>query len=194
MDKLQKILIAAVPIIAQPPPPPPVLQVATQAGILQYLHDAGDSERLLQLLQAPDKPDSPPCPELGGQCITEEWLMSLKDQDSLWHFQYEYMLLISSSGLYKNYRMTAHKLIEMVDALEIPPKLVTKSRYAFSGLEAFCLLCARFRSASNMYSLSMLYDHTQSSISEVVNDLVLYLDEAWEHLLDCDQDHLLCPS
>jgi hypothetical protein len=34
MDKLQKILLAAAPIIAQPPPLPPVLQVATQAGIL----------------------------------------------------------------------------------------------------------------------------------------------------------------
>ena len=44
MDKLQKILLAAAPIIAQPPPLPPVLQVATQAGIIQYLQDAGDSE------------------------------------------------------------------------------------------------------------------------------------------------------
>jgi hypothetical protein len=64
MNKLRKILIAAAPIVAQPPPLPPVLQVATQAGILQYLHDAGDSERLMQLLQALDKPDGPPCPEL----------------------------------------------------------------------------------------------------------------------------------
>jgi hypothetical protein len=87
MNKLQKILIAAAPIIAQPPPLPPVLQVATQAGILQYLHDAGDSERLMQLLQASDKPDGPPHPELGGQRITEEWLMSLKDRDSLWRFR-----------------------------------------------------------------------------------------------------------
>ena len=88
MDKLQKILLAAAPIIAQPPPLPPVLQVATQAGIIQYLQDAGDSERLLHLLQASDKPDGPPRPEQGGQRITEEWLMSLKDQDSLRHFWY----------------------------------------------------------------------------------------------------------
>jgi hypothetical protein len=87
MSKLQKILIAAAPIIAQLPLLSPVLQVATQAGILQYLHDAGDSERLMQLLQASDKPDGPPCPDLGGQCITEEWLMSLKDRDCLWHFR-----------------------------------------------------------------------------------------------------------
>jgi hypothetical protein len=87
MNKLQKILIAAVPIIAHPPPLPPVLQVATQAGILQYLNDAGNSKRLMQLLQASDKPDGPPRPELGGQCITEEWLMSLKDRDCLWRFR-----------------------------------------------------------------------------------------------------------
>ncbi len=90
--------------------------------------------------------------------------------------------------------MTAQELIEMVDGLEIPPKLITNSRYAFTGLEAFCLLCARFRSAGDMYSLSMLYDRTQSSISEVINDLVIHLDDTWEHLLDCDQDHLLHPS
>ena len=64
MNKLQKILIAAAPIIAQPPLLPPVLQVATQAGILQYLHDAGDSKCLMWLLQALDKPDGPPHPEL----------------------------------------------------------------------------------------------------------------------------------
>ena len=88
MDKLQKIMLAAAPIIAQPPPLLPILQVATQAGILQYLHDAGDAKRLMQLLQASDRPDGPPHPKLGGQHITEEWLMSLKDQDSLWHFRY----------------------------------------------------------------------------------------------------------
>jgi hypothetical protein len=44
MNKLQKILIAASPIIAQPPPLTPVLQAAAQAGIVHYLHDAGDSE------------------------------------------------------------------------------------------------------------------------------------------------------
>jgi hypothetical protein len=88
MDKLQKIRLAAAPIIAQPPPLPPVLQVATQAGIIQYLQDAGDSEWLLHLLEASDKPDGLPRPEQGGQCITDEWLMSLKDQDSLWRFRY----------------------------------------------------------------------------------------------------------
>jgi hypothetical protein len=64
MNKLQKILIAAAPIIAQAPLLPPVLQVATQVGILQYLHDAGDSEHLMRLLQALNKPDGPPRPEL----------------------------------------------------------------------------------------------------------------------------------
>jgi nuclease HARBI1 len=40
----------------------------------------------------------------------------------------------------------------------------------------------------------MLYDQAQSAISEVVNELVEYLDEQWEHLLGCDSDHLLHPS
>ena len=50
MDKLQKILLAAAPIIAKPPPLPPVLQVATQADIIQYLQDAGDTQKWESLL------------------------------------------------------------------------------------------------------------------------------------------------
>jgi hypothetical protein len=45
-----------------------------------------------------------------------------------------------------------------------------------------------------MYTLSMLYDRSQSAISECVNELVEYLDERWEHLLGCDEDHLLHPD
>ena len=68
--------------------------------------------------------------------------------------------------------MTARELIEMVDALEIPPKLITNSQYTFTGLEAFCLLCSRFHSVGDMYSLSMLYGSTCLT----------------------DKDHLLRPS
>ena len=91
-------------------------------------------------------------------------------------------------------RMTASEIFEMVEALEIPQKFVTENHYAFSGVEAFCLLCARFRSAGDMYSLAMLYDRSQSSISECVNELVEMLDEEWEHLLGCDEEYLLHPS
>lgn len=89
--------------------------------------------------------------------------------------------------------MTANEIFEMVDALHIQD-ITTRGRYTFPALEAFCLMCARFRSAGDMYTLSILYDRSQSSISQVVNELVEVLDDLWEHLLDCDDQHLLRPS
>jgi nuclease HARBI1 len=90
--------------------------------------------------------------------------------------------------------MTASELFELADALQIPEFLSTKGHYRFTGIEALCLLCAHFCLAGNMYSLAMLYDHSQSAISECINELVEFLDEHWEHLLQCDGEHLLHPS
>ncbi|KAF8219992.1 hypothetical protein L208DRAFT_1426958 [Tricholoma matsutake] len=147
---LSAILLAAAPLLIQPPPTPPLLN--------------------------PSK-DGPPCPEQGGQQITEVWLDSLKDCDCLWRFH-----------------MTASEIYEMIKALEIPDVFVTRTHSKFSVVEAFCLLCAQLCSARDLYALLMLYDRAQSAISEVVNELVVYLDEWWEHLLGCDSDHLLHPS
>jgi hypothetical protein len=55
--------------------------------------------------------------------------------------------------------MTARELIEMVDALEIPPKLITNSRYTFTGLEAFCLLSACFHSAGDRRFKIFFHEH-----------------------------------
>ncbi|KAJ7711834.1 hypothetical protein B0H16DRAFT_1258684, partial [Mycena metata] len=118
-----------------------------------------------------------PRPEQGGHRITEEWLRSLKSRDCLWRF-----------------RMTAEELIDLAAALEIPDEFKTTSRHSFSSVEALCLLCARFRSAGDMYSLAMLYDRAQSAISECINELVEFIDEHWEHLLGCDEEHLLHPT
>jgi nuclease HARBI1 len=82
----------------------------------------------------------------------------------------------------------------MIEALEILAVFVTQTGSKFSAVEAFCLLCARLCLAGDLYALSLLYDWAQSTISEVVNGLVEYLDEQWEHLLGCDSDHLLHPS
>ena len=90
--------------------------------------------------------------------------------------------------------MTASEIYKMIEALEIPDVFVTWTHSKFSMVEAFCLLCAQLHSAGDLYALLMLYDWAQSTISEVVNELVEYLDEKWEHLLGCDSDHLLHPS
>jgi nuclease HARBI1 len=57
----------------------------------------------------------------------------------------------------------------MVEALNIPPRIVTPTRNVFTSVEAFSLLCARFRTAGEMYSLVMQYDRAQSALSEVIN-------------------------
>jgi hypothetical protein len=89
--------------------------------------------------------------------------------------------------------MTASELFEMVDSLGIPEAFATESRHWFTGIEGLCLLCAHFRSAGDMYSLAMLYDGAQSAISECINELVEFLDNRWEHLLQCEDQDLLYP-
>ena len=73
------------------------------------------------------------------------------------------VLVISYNNHNKKARMTARELIEMAGGLEIPNPFVTTSQYAFTGLEAFCLLCARFRSAvSGSYYFSLLFTYFTS--------------------------------
>lgn len=72
--------------------------------------------------------------------------------------------------------------------MDVPEAIRTSTGYVFDGLEAFCLLCARLRSAGDMYELVKEYNRSQAAISEIVNDLVEILDERWKHLLDFDID------
>jgi hypothetical protein len=81
----------------------------------------------------------------------------------------------------------------MVEALNIPARIVTPMHSVFTGVEAFSLLCARFWTVGEMYSLVLQYDWMQSAIFKIINQLVQDLDEWWEHLLDCDREHLLHP-
>ena len=96
--------------------------------------------------------------------------------------------------LTRGYRVTADELLEMVEALDLPGYIVTPSRYVFDPVEALGLTLARFRSAGDQYELSMLYNRTQSAISEIVNFVVTYVDNRWSDLLDFDHDHLLSPT
>jgi nuclease HARBI1 len=91
-------------------------------------------------------------------------------------------------------RFTVGELIELVDVLEIPPIFHTASHSKFDAIEALCLLCVRFKTPADQFDLTTKYDRCQSAISEVVNELVLYLDKTWKHLLDFDVDFLLSPE
>jgi hypothetical protein len=86
------------------------------------------------------------------------------------------------------------ELIQLVEVLEISPVFRTASHSIFEAIEALCLLCARFRTPADQFDLAMKYDHCQSAISEVINELVLYIDETWKHLLGFDMDYLLNPE
>ncbi|KAF7343289.1 DDE Tnp4 domain-containing protein [Mycena venus] len=158
-------------------PLPPILQPTTTAVLWAYLSSVtGEDYDRIPLLLRPTEVDRAR-PEQGGQRITDDWLFSLTSRDCQWRF-----------------RMTADELSDLSTALGIPDPFKTRSGHVFSALEALCILCARFRSAGEMYTLAMLYDRAQSAISEIVNELVEFLDNEWEHLLGCDSEHLLHPS
>ncbi|KAK6984335.1 hypothetical protein R3P38DRAFT_2416771, partial [Favolaschia claudopus] len=67
--------------------------------------------------------------------------------------------------------------------LDIPPIFRTQNRCAFPRMEALGLLLARFRSAGDMFELSMQYNRSQAAISQLINELSEFLDERWSHLL-----------
>ncbi|KAJ7807432.1 hypothetical protein B0H14DRAFT_991562 [Mycena olivaceomarginata] len=176
-QNLARILVAAAPFLAEPPLLPPILQPTVTAESLAYLSlVTGESYSHILLFVNQAKQRERARPEQGGQRITEDWLRSLKNRDCEWRF-----------------RMAVDELVDLAHALEIPKPFKTESRHSFSALEALCLLCARFRTAGEMYNLAMLYDRAQSAISECVNELVEFPDERWEHLLGCDDKHLLHP-
>ena len=82
----------------------------------------------------------------------------------------------------------------MADALEMPGLIATRTRSLFSGIEALALTCARFRTAGDLYDLSTKYSRAESAISEIVNWVVEFMDNTWNHLLEFDHTHLLSPQ
>lgn len=77
----------------------------------------------------------------------------------------------------------------------IPPPLIkTPTGYSFDSVEALGLTLARFQTAGDQYGLSMIYNRSQSAISEIVNWVVTWVDESWSHLLGFDHEHLLSPQ
>ena len=80
------------------------------------------------------------------------------------------------------------KLCDLAIILDIPDLFITCS---FTALKALCILLACFKSERDQYDLQKDYCHTQSAISEVVNELCEYLNGRWSNLLDFDLEHLL---
>ncbi|EPQ55484.1 hypothetical protein GLOTRDRAFT_93696 [Gloeophyllum trabeum ATCC 11539] len=175
LQALSRLLLASLPFLDGVAELPPSHRIASQAVLPTAPADFQEHAAYLRAAEREVRERARP--EQGGQRITQEWLQSLRSRDCQWRFRFTY-----------------DEILEMVDAFDIPEVFTTSGRYQFEGIEAFCLLCARFRSAGDMYGLSMQYDRSQSAISECINELVEFLDDRWEHLLGCDSEHLLKPS
>ena len=78
--------------------------------------------------------------------------------------------------------------------LHIPDPLITQSGSSFTAVEALGLLLLRMRSNRNLYDLVQHYDRSLTAISEVVNELLSFLDARWSHLLDFDINGILHPD
>ncbi|KLO08611.1 hypothetical protein SCHPADRAFT_801183, partial [Schizopora paradoxa] len=109
-----------------------------------------------------------PRPTQGGCRITWRYLSGLSESECLYRF-----------------RFTAQEIRKLVRVMQLPEGFKTSSGYVFDRLEAFCLLCARLRSAGDMYELVKDYG-CQASISEIVNEVVEFLDDRWKYLFDFD--------
>ncbi|KAJ4465915.1 hypothetical protein C8R41DRAFT_732377, partial [Lentinula lateritia] len=116
-------------------------------------------------------------PRQRGQRITSDWLLDLDDRECLWTF-----------------RFTASEIFHLCDALTIPMIIKTKSGYKFPHVEALCLLLAQMRDSGDAYCMTMLYNQCQSLISEIFNELVIYIDRTWSPLLTFNTNGVLAPE
>ncbi|KAG2124862.1 hypothetical protein DEU56DRAFT_708823, partial [Suillus clintonianus] len=117
-----------------------------------------------------------PRPLQGGERISEMYLQSLRDRESLWQF-----------------RMTPSELLELARVLRLPSVIRTEGRHKFTAIEALGLTCARLRSSGDLYELVSKFDRSAAAISEIVTWVIIFIDEKWGHLLEFDHEHLLSP-
>ncbi|KIJ36873.1 hypothetical protein M422DRAFT_106643, partial [Sphaerobolus stellatus SS14] len=82
----------------------------------------------------------------------------------------------------------------IIKAMDIPDPFITRDGHRFSSLEAFCLLCARLRMGEDQYSLSTKYGRSQAAISQITNELAVWMEWRWEHLLGWDEDGIMHPN
>ncbi|KAF7336366.1 DDE Tnp4 domain-containing protein [Mycena venus] len=177
--------------------------------ILTLVFDMGDGDLFHAHRQAADRADDPwlafwthffaapqletARPQIGGNRITIDWLRALEPRECLYQFRYVAFMMRS---MFTNLvcRLYADELIHLAAAMDIPEIFRTRNRCAFPRVEALALLLARFKSAGDEFDLTMRYARSQAAISELVNELSMFLDERWGHLLDFDTNGLLSPA
>ena len=199
MVDFRRILLGLLPVNGDQPPlmqKQPVFSSTPESLRAEFAPVVEACER--QRMQKRNARCERPHPTQGGERISEDWLRGLSDRECLSQFRYLFSNLYISigklTGLYSALRVTASELLDMVETLKIPPLITTRNQYIFDSIEALALTLARFRSASDQYDLSMRFNRSQSSISEIVNWVVTHVDERWQHLLEFDYKHLLSPA
>ncbi|KAF9066529.1 hypothetical protein BDP27DRAFT_1167527, partial [Rhodocollybia butyracea] len=111
-----------------------------------------------------------PHPEQGGERISEDSLYRL-GRSCMW-------------------------IVDLAEVLQIPDPFITQERHNFPAIrpEALGLLLARFRAGHDLYDMVAQYNQSIAAISQITNELVIWLDNRWKHLLDCDSDGILHPD
>jgi hypothetical protein len=91
-------------------------------------------------------------------------------------------------------RFTYFELLALVDVMQLPDPLITRSGYNSPAFESFTLLCARLRSPEDQWSLTVKYGRPQSAISQITNQVARFIDERWGQLLQWDHKGILSPA
>jgi hypothetical protein len=88
-------------------------------------------------------------------------------------------------------RFTYPEIEHLIQFLRIPDPFWTKTRSKFSALELFCLLLYRFRSQEDLFGITSRFDRSTAALSEGINELVIWLNHKWSHVLEFDTKCLL---
>src|SRR6266481_8073446 len=82
----------------------------------------------------------------------------------------------------------------LVAVLRIPDPVISPNRYSASALEALAVTCAQMHSPEDQWALATKYHQLQSAISQLIHEVVAYINKTWGHLLQFDKDGILSPE
>ena len=62
------------------------------------------------------------------------------------------------------------------------------------ALEALSLLCVHLQSLEDLYSLTIKFSHSPSSLSEIINAVAQHIEDTWGFLLEWDYKGIVSPA
>ena len=85
------------------------------------------------------------------------------------------------------FRFKRADLVRLRDALELPPRFLTKNRRYFSGEEGLLLVLRRLARYTTFQALSQEFGRYPSHLCEGFNHILSWMDERFCHLIDDSQ-------